>query len=97
MSSAPRDEHWVAMTNKRFMYKALVRLQDRKTTVEKDGVIPLAMVSVVQVTEVRQAGCSGTKSFQLMIGSSGNEIAIPILTREKGVEVRNAYSQIIHG
>lgn len=94
LSSSSRDEHWIALTNKRMFYKALVRSPEEKRTVERDGLIPLEKISFVEVTSAEKDGCSGSKSYQLKLGSSGGEVSIPIPTREKGVEVRGVYARI---
>jgi len=93
-NSGSRENYWIALTNKRVIYKTKV-MEDNKNFVEKDGILPLEKISFIEVTEGQSAGgCSSAKIFQLRISSSGGTIVIPIPTKEKGYEIRKVYSQI---
>lgn len=97
LSRGSREEHWIALTNRRALYKALVRDADAGQSVEKDGIIPLEKISFIEVTEASEDGCGGCrnkKAFMLKIGSSGSEVMIPIPTEDKGYHVRQTYSEI---
>jgi len=92
--SGSRENYWVALTNKRVIYKTKV-MENNKTYVEKDGILPLEKISFIEVTEGQSAsGCSSAKAFQLRISSSGGTVVIPIPTKGKGYEIRKVYSQI---
>ena len=74
LRSSSRDEYWIALTNKRVIYKAKVK--EDNSVVEKDGILPLEKVSFVEVTEVKEkSGCSSTHSFELRISTSGGTIS----------------------
>jgi len=90
--AAKRDEYWIALTDRRILYRAMVR--DNKQTIERDGLIPFDKISHVEVAQATQSGCGGGKSFVLKVGASGGEVQIPIVSREKGLEVRNAYAKL---
>ncbi|MFC3801534.1 PH domain-containing protein [Cohnella sp. GCM10012308] len=95
-NSGSRENYWIALTNKRVVYKTKV-MEDNKNFVEKDGILPLEKISFIEVTEGQSSegcGCSTTKVFQLRISSSGGTVVIPIPTKEKGYEIRKVYSQI---
>ncbi|MEA3189492.1 MAG: hypothetical protein QOD77_74 [Thermoplasmata archaeon] len=92
-----RDEYWIALTNQRVLYRAMVRDEANKRTIEREGMVPFSKVSGIEVTNVKADGCAGGKSSALKIGSSGGEVMIPVVNREKGLEVRNAYSRLAHG
>ena len=88
------SRYWIAMTDRRIIYSAMV--QDQNKTINRDGMVPFPKVSHVEVAEVKQGGCMSSKSYLLKIGASGGEVHIPITTREKGLEVRNAYARLAH-
>lgn len=95
-SSGARQNYWIALTNKRVLYKAKI-LEEKLKYVEKDGILPLDKISFVEVSEVKDTkgcGCSSAKVFQLRISSSGGTVIIPIPTKEKGYEIRKVYSEI---
>jgi hypothetical protein len=93
-SSSSRNNYWIALTNKRVLYKTKV-METNNIFTEKDGILPLDKVSFIEVTEQTNKGCSPTKSYQLRISSSGGTSIIPIPTKEKGYEIRKVYSEII--
>ncbi len=97
LSSSSRDEHWIALTDKKVVYNTKV-IEDQKT-VEKNGILPLAKISFVEVTDEKsRSGCTGcisTQSYNLIISTSGGAVNIPIPTKEKGFEIRKVYSEII--
>lgn len=93
-STTPREEHWIAMTDRRILYRALVRELEKNRTLERDGLIPLDKVSLIEVTQATQSGCGSLKSFELRIGSSGSHVVIPLPTVQKGLEIRQNYATI---
>ncbi|RXZ80981.1 hypothetical protein EBB07_16205 [Paenibacillaceae bacterium] len=93
-SSSSRQNYWIALSNKRVIYKTKV-MEGSKNYVEKDGILPLDKISFIEVTEGQASeGCASSKIFQLRISSSGGTVIIPIPTKEKGYEIRKLYSQI---
>jgi len=97
LSSSSRDEHWIALTNKRVLYKAKVT-EDTKT-VEKEGVLPLDKISFIEVTEIKESdgcgGCNSTAYNAIRISTSGGTILIPVPTKEKGNEIRNTFQHVL--
>jgi len=97
LSSSSKDEHWIALTNKRVLYKA--KITDTGKTVEKEGVLPLDKISFIEVTHITEKngclGCNDNTYYALQISTSGGTIAIPVPTNEKGNEIRNTFQQII--
>jgi len=96
-SSSSKDEHWIALTNKRVLYKAKVTEENK--TVEKEGVLPIDKISFIEVTNITaQDGCGGcntTQYFALRISTSGGTIVLPVPTKEKGNEIRNTFQNVI--
>jgi hypothetical protein len=94
-----KENYWLAMTDRRVMYKTKVSELKGKIQnfVEKDGDLPFDKISFIEVSEGQDAsGCSASKTFQLRISTSGGTIAIPIPTKEKGYEIRKTYSELSH-
>jgi hypothetical protein len=93
-SSSGRDEHWIALTNKRVLYKA--KITEDKKTVEKEGVLPIEKISFIEVTDVKEtSGCSSTQHYAIRISTSGGAVGIPVPTKEKGNEIRNTFQKVI--
>lgn len=93
-NSGARGNYWIAVTNKRVLYKTKV-MEGKKNFIERDGILPLDKISFIEVTEGQSAGgCSTAKMFELRISSSGGTVVIPIPTKEKGYEIRKIYTQI---
>lgn len=98
-SSEKKENYWLALTDRRVMYKTKVSELKGKleSFVEKDGDLPFDKISFLEVSEGQESkGCSTQKSFQLRISTSGGTIAIPIPTKEKGYEIRKVYSELSH-
>ena len=95
LSSSSRDEYWIALTNKRVLYKAKVKEEDTNTFIEKDGVLPLDKISFIEVTDVKKSGCGSSQVYELRISSSGGTVRIPLPTKEKGYEIRKKYSEVV--
>ena len=98
LSSSSRDEYWIALTNKRVLYKAKVKEEDTNTLIEKDGILPIDKISFIEVTDVKESGCGGCSSaqvYELRISTSGGTIRIPLPTKEKGYEIRKKYSEVV--
>ncbi len=97
-SSQPRQNYWLALTDKRVLYKTKVTELRGNTShlVEKDGILPFDKVSFIEVSEGKTAsGCSNQqKIFQLRISTSGGTVTIPIPTKEKGYEIRQVFSEL---
>lgn len=97
MSSSSRDEHWIALTGKRALYKA--KVTEGEKTVGKEGVLPLEKISFIEVTNIHdKGGCMGCNSktyYALRISTSGGTVVIPVPTKEKGDEIRNIFQHII--
>lgn len=96
LSSSDRDEYWIAMTNKRVLYKA--KILENNSAIERDGILPLEKISFVEVTDAKLpagCGCSSTQAYGLRISTSGGTIIIPLPTKDKGYEIRKAYSEIV--
>jgi hypothetical protein len=96
-SSSSKDEHWIALTNKRVLYKA--KITEANKTVEKEGVLPLDKISFIEVTDVKKddgcGGCNKVSYYALQISTSGGTVVIPVPTKEKGNEIRNTFQHII--
>ncbi|MFC4232600.1 PH domain-containing protein [Parasediminibacterium paludis] len=98
-SSGQHQNYWLALTDRRVMYKTKVSELKGKLEnfVEKDGDLPFDKISFIEVSEGQEVkGCSAQKTFQLRISTSGGTIAIPIPTKEKGYEIRKIYSELSH-
>ncbi|HEX7903882.1 MAG TPA: hypothetical protein VF487_08395 [Chitinophagaceae bacterium] len=98
-SREQKENYWLALTDRRVMYKTKVSELKSKIEnfVEKDGDLPFDKISFIEVSEGQgSTGCSTTKIFQLRISTSGGTIAIPIPTKEKGYEIRKIYSELSH-
>ena len=98
-SNGKNENYWLALTDRRVMYKTKVsELKGGiETFVEKDGDLPFDKISFIEVSEGQDSkGCNTTKTFQLRISTSGGTIAIPIPTKEKGYEIRKIYSELSH-
>jgi len=94
-SSSSRQDYWISITNRRVIYKTKIQEETNKI-VTRDGILPLEKVSFVEVTDIEEkGGCSTTKSFALVISTSGGAVRIPIPTKEKGYEIRRTYTQIL--
>lgn len=98
-STVPKQNYWLALTNKRVMYKT--RVSERKANtqhfVERDGDLPFEKISFIEVSEEQGSqGCATQKAFQLRISTSGGTIFIPIPTKEKGYEIRRIFSELSH-
>jgi len=93
-SSSSRDEHWIAMTSKRVLYKA--KVTEKNKTVEKEGILPLEKISFIEITYITDnSGCTTISYHALQISTSGGTVGIPVPTKEKGNEIRNVFQQII--
>lgn len=91
------NKHWLALTDRRVMYKTKVTEMNGQYArlVEKDGDLPFDQISFIEVSEASDAlGCGSNKSFQLKVSTSGGTIAIPIPTKEKGYDIRKVYSEV---
>ncbi|PWK04987.1 hypothetical protein [Tumebacillus permanentifrigoris] len=55
-SSGSRSNYWIALTDKRVLYKSRIQEDNKATFVEKDGVLPLEKVSFMEVSEKSQGG-----------------------------------------
>ncbi|MFT3679806.1 MAG: PH domain-containing protein [Ferruginibacter sp.] len=98
-SGGQKENYWLALTDRRVMYKTKVSELNGKLEnfVEKDGDLPFDKISFIEVSEGQDTkGCNTTKAFQLRISTSGGTIAIPIPTKEKGYEIRKIYSELSH-
>jgi len=98
-SKGQKENYWLALTDRRVMYKTKVSELKGKIEnfVEKDGDLPFDKISFIEVSEDQEAkGCSTTKAFQLRISTSGGTVVIPIPTKEKGYEIRKIYSELSH-
>jgi len=98
-STGQKENYWLALTDRRVMYKTKVSELKGKIEnfVEKDGDLPFDKISFIEVTEGQESkGCSTQKAFHLRISTSGGTISIPIPTKEKGYEIRRIYSELSH-
>ena len=96
-SKGEQKKFWLALTDKRVMYKTKVFEGDSKSNiyVQKDGDLPFDKISFIEVSEVNSSsGCSKKESNELRISSSGGTIKIPIPTKEKGYEIRKVYTEL---
>lgn len=94
-SSSSKDEHWIALTNKRVLYKA--KVTETNQSIQKEGVLPIDKISFIEVTEVKEkdgCGCNSSQYFALRISTSGGTIILPVPTKEKGNEIRNTFQHI---
>lgn len=98
-SSKPKENYWLALTDRRVMYKT--KMLDLKGSlqnfIERDGDLPFEKISFIEVSEGQESnGCSSQQAFQLRISTSGGTVAIPIPSKEKGYEIRKVYSELSH-
>lgn len=93
LSSKPRDEYWIALTDRRVIYK--VKVMENNNFLERSGILPFEKISFIQTEASQQtSGCSSTKMNNVRISTSGGTIAIPVPTQEKGNEITSAYNEI---
>ena len=98
-SNGQKDNYWLALTDRRVMYKTKVSEFKGKIEnfVEKDGDLPFDKISFIEVSEGKKTeGCNTIIVFQLRISTSGGTISIPVPTKEKGHEIRKTYSELSH-
>lgn len=91
-------DHWIALTNKRVLYKSKISDEKNKSFKESNGIIPFDKISLMEIdsqVEKDGCGCSGTQSFNLKIASSGTMVIIPIPTEAKAYEIRKAYMELL--
>ncbi|MGB1283760.1 MAG: hypothetical protein ACPG44_04770 [Polaribacter sp.] len=96
-SSGEKEKYWLALTDRRVMYKTKILEGDSKSSnyIEKDGDLPFKKISFIEVSESKEvSGCSSTVSFQLRISSSGGTVIIPLPTKQKGYDIRKIYSEL---
>lgn len=94
--SNSRSDFWISLTDKRIIYKAKIRENNNTKLIERNGVIPFDKISSVEISHSEEStGCSNIESYELIIGSSGSQIVIPIPTEEKGFEIRKIYMEIL--
>ena len=98
-SPGQKENYWLALTDRRVMYKTKVSELKGKLEnfVERDGDLPFDKISFIEVSEGQVSkGCSTSKVYQLRLSTSGGTISIPIPTKEKGYEIRKIYSELSH-
>lgn len=96
-SSGHKENHWIALTDKRVLYKT--KVSEKKSGVDvfvlKEGILPFDKISFLEVTEGQQSnGCSRSKVFQLRISTSGGTVSIPVPTQEKCYEIRKVFTEL---
>lgn len=98
MSSGSSALYWIALSDKRILYKSKIKENDNDNTklTEKNGIIPFDKISGVEITHGEEQGCSNTEYYQLRVSNSGGAIIIPILTELKGFEIRKAYMELLN-
>ncbi len=92
------QDHWIALTDKRVLYKSKVTDENNTGFKERDGIIPFDKISFMEIDKSVQnggCGCSGTQSYNLKIASSGTMVVIPIPTEAKAYEIRKAYMELL--
>lgn len=96
-SSGQKENYWLALTDKRVIYKTKVAELKGKleNLIEKDGDLPFGKISFLEVSEAKEAkGCSSQQVFHLRLSTSGGTVIIPIPTKEKGYEIRKIYTEL---
>ena len=96
-SAGQKENYWLALTDKRVIYKTKVaELKEKlQSLVERDGDLPFGKISFIEVSEAQEAkGCSTQKVFHLRLSTSGGTIIIPLPTKEKGYDVRRIYTEL---
>ena len=90
-SSGEKEKYWIALTDKRVMYKTEIIefVGDSQQSVIKDGDLPFNKISFIEISEGKKFN-----DIQLRISSSGGTIVIPIPTKEKGYDIRKVYSEL---
>lgn len=95
--SSTRGDYWIALTNKRIIYKTKIRQNNNTNLTERNGIIPFDKISGIEiVSNSEKVGCIGDGSYhELQIGSMGQLIQIPLPTEEKGFEIRKIYTEVL--
>ncbi len=96
-SSSQENYYWIAISNKRLLYKAKVHEKEGSTerTIEREGILPFEKISFVEVTDIKStSGCGSSQHYELRVGTSGGTVSIPIPTKDKGNEIRKVYMEI---
>jgi hypothetical protein len=96
-SSGMTENYWLALTDRRVMYKTKVSDIKGKQIelVENDGDLPFDKISFIEISQAGTAqGCSTNKMYHLRISTSGGTVIIPIPTKEKGTEIRRIYTEL---
>lgn len=95
--STARADYWIALTNKRILYKTKIKDNEKVKLYETNGIIPFDKIAGIEIVqEEENLGCSGeSKCYELHIGSMGKVIIIPLPTERKGFEIRKIYMEVI--
>lgn len=95
--SSSRGDYWIALTNKRILYRTKVKEDNNTKLVERNGVIPFEKVSGIEIVyNEENLGCGGNSQYhELHIGNSGKLIVIPLPTEQKGFEIRKIYMEVL--
>jgi len=73
-STGQKENYWLALTDRRVMYKTKISELKGKMQnfVERDGDLPFDKISFIEVSEGQESsGCKSNKAYQLRISTSG--------------------------
>lgn len=97
MSSSARADYWIALTDKRLLYKAKVKNNDEHVQlIEKNGIVLLDKIGSLEIVKIEEnLGCAGTDiNYALNVGSVGNNVYILLPNESKGFEIRKTYMEL---
>ncbi|HIH04076.1 MAG TPA: hypothetical protein HA263_09620 [Methanoregulaceae archaeon] len=93
-NSWSKSDFWLALTQKRLIYKTNVVVNNIKSI--REGVLPFDKISFIEVKDTKHgcSGCSMAPTKFLMVSASGGTVEIPVASAEKGNEIKNLYQQL---
>ena len=87
---------WAALTDKRLLYHA--KVEEGNGFVEREGILQLKNISSMEMIEAKPKGCLSflSKSYwELRVNAQGAVIGLPFPNKQKGLEVRAIYYELV--
>lgn len=94
LAVAGGDEHWVALTDLRVLYKARVLVGDPPRAAEREGSLPLGEVAAVLVEPAPRKGPLRRRRHLLTFLAASGDVRMPVAAKSKGDEVRDAHARL---
>jgi len=103
-------DFWCALTEKRFLYHSNVQeitgyvstsqfgTQPAQQWVEREGILPIKKITSMEIAEFKPGcGCVGflqKSRWTLRVNAQGAIIAIPLLNKKQGLEIRTIFHEL---